>query len=573
MTSSDRPTSDRPRLAVNPIAYWLAGGVPDRTTRTLGPAFTELAEIGYTAVKADVPDDMAAEDYLPWLASFGLEPALSLYNGSFDDRDTHAQQAEAARVFAARQASFGQRFCMISTFGPPGSPRLAHPAVGRGFDADRLKVVVDGIAGCCAAMRAGGGAGRPAPARRGLGGDRARGAHGARRGRPGPARLRAGHRAHVVGRHGRAGGAAGLRRPHRRGAPQGHLRRRHRPGRRPRTSTTPTATAPGRIWAEPGLGQVDLAACIAAFPADFAGDYMIEVDVPSVPLRECHQIAYDWARATPARGLRARERAAGRARRLRRHLRGPPGRDPGRPRGRGRRRLRRARGPARRGGRAGRLPGLRRPHGAAGRGRAGRGARVHAAPPARRDGGGVPGPRRLGAAGEARRAHPGRRRAAGPGRGAEQPAVLGVCFQNRYNDTARALRELLDRGELGRVLGGRASVTWFRDAAYYRVARLARPLGHRRRRGADEPGDPHPRPAAVVPRTGDGRPRHRGDAGAARRHRGGGHRRAAAAAPHRGRRRRHVGLPRHQRRHRERPGARGDHHRAGPRSGWTPTSP
>src|SRR5215207_9134300 len=142
---------DRPRLAVNPIAYWLAGGVPDRTTRTLGPAFTELAEIGYTAVKADVPDDMDAEDYLPWLGSFGLEPALSLYNGSFDDRDTHRQQAEAARVFAARQASFGQRFCMISTFGPAGSPRLVHPAVGRGFNADRLKLVVDGIAGCCAA--------------------------------------------------------------------------------------------------------------------------------------------------------------------------------------------------------------------------------------------------------------------------------------------------------------------------------------------------------------------------------------------------------------------------------------
>ncbi len=54
-------------------------------------------------------------------------------------------------------------------------------------------------------------------------------------------------------------------------------------------------------------------------------------------------------------------------------------------------------------------------------------------------------------------------------RAAERSAgVLGVCFQNRYNDTARALRELLDRGELGRVLGGRASVTWFRDAAYYR---------------------------------------------------------------------------------------------------------
>lgn len=47
------------------------------------------------------------------------------------------------------------------------------------------------------------------------------------------------------------------------------------------------------------------------------------------------------------------------------------------------------------------------------------------------------------------------------------PAVLGVCFQNRYNDTARKLRELLDDGGLGRILGASASVTWFRDAAYY----------------------------------------------------------------------------------------------------------
>jgi UDP-N-acetyl-2-amino-2-deoxyglucuronate dehydrogenase len=49
----------------------------------------------------------------------------------------------------------------------------------------------------------------------------------------------------------------------------------------------------------------------------------------------------------------------------------------------------------------------------------------------------------------------------------ESTAVLGVCFQNRYNDTARRLREVLDDGGLGRMLGARASVTWFRDAAYY----------------------------------------------------------------------------------------------------------
>ena len=49
----------------------------------------------------------------------------------------------------------------------------------------------------------------------------------------------------------------------------------------------------------------------------------------------------------------------------------------------------------------------------------------------------------------------------------DSTAILGVCFQNRYNDTARALRELLDGGGLGRVLGARADVHWFRDAAYY----------------------------------------------------------------------------------------------------------
>lgn len=50
---------------------------------------------------------------------------------------------------------------------------------------------------------------------------------------------------------------------------------------------------------------------------------------------------------------------------------------------------------------------------------------------------------------------------------ADSSAVIGVCFQNRYNETSRALRERLDSGSLGTVLGGRASVTWSRDAAYY----------------------------------------------------------------------------------------------------------
>jgi inosose dehydratase len=296
-------SSNGPRLAVNPIAYWLAGGTPDRTTRTLGPAFAELAEIGYTAVKADVPDDMRAEDYLPWLASFGLEPALSLYSGSFADRDTHEQQAEAARVFAARQASFGQRFCMISTIEPPGSPRMDHPAVGHGFDADRLAVVVEGISRCCRSMREEGVTAALHPHVGGwvetehevrtvldevgpdllaFGPDTG---HMSWAGMDVPAVLRD-YADRIVGVHLKDTFGTGITRA------------------RAEDLSYAEATRLEGIWAEPGLGQVDLAECLAAFPVDFTGDYMIEVDVPSLPLRECHQIAYDWALATLPLGAR-----------------------------------------------------------------------------------------------------------------------------------------------------------------------------------------------------------------------------------------------------------------------------
>lgn len=44
---------------------------------------------------------------------------------------------------------------------------------------------------------------------------------------------------------------------------------------------------------------------------------------------------------------------------------------------------------------------------------------------------------------------------------------VGVCFQNRYNGSTRALKALLDSGEAGKVLGARGFVTWRREAPYY----------------------------------------------------------------------------------------------------------
>jgi predicted dehydrogenase len=44
---------------------------------------------------------------------------------------------------------------------------------------------------------------------------------------------------------------------------------------------------------------------------------------------------------------------------------------------------------------------------------------------------------------------------------------LGVCLQNRYHTTSLMMKEIIESGKMGRVLGARAFVTWARDRDYY----------------------------------------------------------------------------------------------------------
>ncbi len=44
---------------------------------------------------------------------------------------------------------------------------------------------------------------------------------------------------------------------------------------------------------------------------------------------------------------------------------------------------------------------------------------------------------------------------------------LGICLQNRLNETTEELKRVIDEGAHGRVLGIRAEVPWFRPASYY----------------------------------------------------------------------------------------------------------
>jgi inosose dehydratase len=279
------------RIAANPIPYWARDG---KTRAVFDVAFADFQAIGFTAVKADVPDDMTAAEYAGWIAGYGLAPSLSLFSSPFDETVDLAAEAERARRFAATQVELGLDRTMISSMAVPA--RLAQPAVGAGFDEDRLTRAIDACGTICQVLRAEG--------------------------------LRPLHHSHVGGVFETeteivrlldelGPDVIGF------GPDTGHLTwagiepaafiRRYAdrlggihlkdcfpdlldPAARAGMSYRET-TETKRLWAEPGLGVVDFDAVVAAIPGAYDGDFMIEVDEPSMDSRfESHRISFEWAR-------------------------------------------------------------------------------------------------------------------------------------------------------------------------------------------------------------------------------------------------------------------------------------
>jgi len=275
------------RIAANPIPYWAKAG---KTRAVLEEAFRDFQAIGFTAVKADVPDGMTVAEYRDWISSYGLAPALSLFNSPFDETVDMAGEIERAKHFAEEQTELGLDRTMVSSMAVPA--RLVTPAVGAGFDEGRLARAIDKCGEVCRVLQAGG--------------------------------LRPLHHSHV-------GGVFETEQEINRllddlgpdvigaGPDTGHLRwagidpaafiRRYAdrlggihtkdvfPDHLGKSALGyPEAAAPKRLWAEPGLGVVDFDAVLAAIPEDYDGDFMIEVDEPSVESkRESHQMSFDWA--------------------------------------------------------------------------------------------------------------------------------------------------------------------------------------------------------------------------------------------------------------------------------------
>src|SRR5215210_5988690 len=150
-TSGHDTARHMPRVAANPIPYWSRDGKVDKSREVFEQAFADFSDIGFTAVKADVPEGMAAAEYADWIGSYGLAPSLSLFSSPFDETIDITDEIERAKRFAAEQVELGLDRTMISSMAVPA--RMAEPAVGADFSADRLALAIENCGIVCQVLQ------------------------------------------------------------------------------------------------------------------------------------------------------------------------------------------------------------------------------------------------------------------------------------------------------------------------------------------------------------------------------------------------------------------------------------
>ena len=142
------------RYAINPL-QWSAG--PDgMLDGSLSPARPELharvAASGFTAICVNVPGEIGVNDYARELADAGLTPAPGYFNFMTADTQGLAAAIERAKAMAAAHATLGLDVVYLADDG--NETRIAEPAEGSHFDQTRFETVVANIAAVAAAITA-----------------------------------------------------------------------------------------------------------------------------------------------------------------------------------------------------------------------------------------------------------------------------------------------------------------------------------------------------------------------------------------------------------------------------------
>jgi inosose dehydratase len=277
------------KVAVNPLPWVLGPQGFDLSPTTVRSAVAGIAEAGFTAMHADVPPQMSTADYRTLLADHGIVPAPGYFGAHFDGpADDLPALVEAAKAHAAIQLELGLTEAFLASHLNPA--RIARPAVGADFDADRLDLIIERIAVVAGAIRDEG----LTPCFHPHVGSWIETEHEVRTmldtvdasilsfgpdtghlfwGGSDPAK--------VIAEYADRVGAMHLKDVHRTNAERAEEQ----------ADDYQAATNVEHVWTEPGRGDVDFAAVFAALPASYDGWFVVEVDVPDLPTKEESTVA------------------------------------------------------------------------------------------------------------------------------------------------------------------------------------------------------------------------------------------------------------------------------------------
>jgi inosose dehydratase len=291
----------RPNVGINPLPWFLdADGTWLLSRSTIIEASGPVLEAGFDAITIDIPEGMLVGEYAELLDSLGLTTAPGYFGADFHDRSALDDTIERARRHVAAHRELGHDRSFVAANLSP--ERIARPGIGADADPGRFAALLDGLAQTVDVFRAGGvepclhphvgswielesevEAALDAVPELAFGPDTG---HLFWAGMDPAAMIRR-YRDRVGSVHLKDSSRASADAARARG--DGYF--------------AATAAASG-VWRELGNGDVDLAEVLEVLSADFAGWFIIEVDVPELPTATAStRHSGEWARTH----LRAKE--------------------------------------------------------------------------------------------------------------------------------------------------------------------------------------------------------------------------------------------------------------------------
>jgi inosose dehydratase len=280
------------RVGLNPLPWVLTAAGLNLSVPVLRQAFAQIATTPFRGIHADPPPDLDTDGYRALLAEYGLTPAPGYFAASYHQTD-HRQIVEDAKLFGAQQAELGNTEAFVA--GRLTEARRAQPAVGAAFDDGLLQQTIDGLGLACEAITTEG----VRPALHPHVGSLIEVEHEVRTVLDAIPESVLGFGPDTGHLSWAQMDAAAVMSDYADRIVAVHLKDVHldqaQQAREAGASYHQATRDDFTVWTEPGRGDVDLVAALAALPESFSGWVMVEVDVPEAPSNlESTQISAQW---------------------------------------------------------------------------------------------------------------------------------------------------------------------------------------------------------------------------------------------------------------------------------------